>query len=248
MSARSARGGRDASAALGLLPGQIPSDHARQSTPQAFVRRLRELAPGVQAPIVVDLGCGLGASSDAFTDAYPGVAWIGLDVPGSPEVSARASTQRRFVTFDGERIPFADGSVDLVYCKQVLEHVSRPAPLIAEVQRVLRPGAHFAGSTSQLEPFHSFSTGNHTPYGLRLLLEGAGLELVEIRPGMDALTLIARRALRGRALFDRWWERESPLNKVISVVSRLRRQSPEETNATKLLFAGHVCFLARRPE
>jgi SAM-dependent methyltransferase len=196
---------------------------------------------------VADLGCGAGGSLDVFRAANPAVRWIGLDVPGSPEAAQRQRDDAEFLTFDGVFIPLADGSVDLVYCKQVLEHVSSPAPLLADVRRVLRRGGHFAGSTSQLEPFHSLSTGNHTPYGLRLLLEGAGLELLEIRPGIDALTLILRRARGGGARFDRWWARESPLNRMITVAGRVTRRDAEAINAVKLLFAGQFCFLARRP-
>ena len=234
-------------AALGLRPGQVPSDHARQAAAQSFIGRLGELAPGVRAPVVVDLGCGLGGSAAEFTAADPAVTWVGLDVPGSPEAAARASNRLRFVTFDGERLPLADASAHVVYCKQVLEHVSRPALLFEEVARVLHPGGYFAGSTSQLEPYHSFSTGNHTPYGMRLLLERARLDLIEVRPGVDAFTLITRRALRASGRFDRWWERESPLNRVISLIGRVRGLDAEATNATKLLFAGQFCFLARRP-
>jgi ubiquinone/menaquinone biosynthesis C-methylase UbiE len=39
------------------------------------------------------------------------------------------------VTFDGVNLPFGDDDFDLVYCKQVLEHVRHPEPLLAEVGR-----------------------------------------------------------------------------------------------------------------
>ena len=65
------------------------------------------------------------------------------------------------MTFDGET-PLRRESFDFVYCKQVLEHVLRPEPLIREVARVLRPDGLFAGSTSQLEAFHSRSVANPT--------------------------------------------------------------------------------------
>jgi SAM-dependent methyltransferase len=238
-----ARRRRPDAATLGLLPGQVPSDHARQTLADSYAA----LTTGAAQPVVADLGCGPGGSLDVFRAANPAVRWIGLDVPGSPEAALRTRTDGEFLTFDGARIPLADGSVDLVYCKQVLEHVSAPAPLLADVRRVLRPGGRFAGSTSQLEPFHSLSTGNHTPYGLRLLLEGAGLELLEIRPGIDALTLILRRARGGGPRFDRWWARESPLNRLLSLAGRVTRRDAEAINAAKLLFAGQFCFLARRP-
>src|SRR5208283_6006370 len=108
-----------------------------------------------------------------FRARDPEVDWIGLDVPGSPE--ARPRDDARIETFDGITIPFEEASFDLVFCKQVLEHVRNPRPLLADVRRVLAPGGYFAGSTSQLEPFHSLSVWNYTPFGFSLLSTEAGL-------------------------------------------------------------------------
>ena len=133
---------------------------------------------------MVDLGCGRGDSVDVFRAADPAVRWLGLDLEGSREFAERTRDGRRPA---GLRRPHAsrapDASVDVVFCKQVLEHVERPEPLLADVARVLRPGGAFAGSTSHLEPFHSRSVANYTPYGLKLLLERAGLELEAVLPG-----------------------------------------------------------------
>ena len=61
---------------------------------------------------------------------------------------------------------------------------------------MLAPAGLFAGSTSQLEPFHSLSMWNYTPVGFCALLSESGLDVVELRPGIDGLTLIARRLTR----------------------------------------------------
>ena len=60
---------------------------------------------------------------------------------------------------------------------------------------MLRPGGHLAGSTSQLEAFHSLSVFNSTPYGFMRVAEVAGLDVVELRPVIDGFTLVAWRAL-----------------------------------------------------
>jgi hypothetical protein len=111
---------------------------------------------------------------------------------------------------------------------------------------VLRPGGLFAGSTSQLEPFHSFSTWNYTPYGFKLLCERAGLAVDELRPGIDSLAVIVNRGLGMRRVTRRWWAVESPLNRVIGGYGRLRRLDPAQVNAIKLLLCGQFAFLARR--
>ncbi|MBV9916430.1 MAG: class I SAM-dependent methyltransferase [Solirubrobacterales bacterium] len=234
-----------------LLGAAVPSDHARQTVADVYIdRELGRVAS--RRWRVLDLGCGAGGSVELFRAHDPDVDWIGLDIPGSREAGARRRTDARFATFDGVSIPFADESFDLVYCKQVLEHVRHPAPLLRDVRRVLAGGGYFAGSTSQLEPFHSLSLWNYTPVGLARLLEDAGLSLLEIRPGIDALALIARRVAGRRSRFEgiwaRWWGGRSPLNRAIDGYGRVRRLDARALNATKLVFCGQFTFLAaRRP-
>jgi SAM-dependent methyltransferase len=225
---------------LELLGDVVPQVPVGQALADDYIPRL---AGGS----VLDLGCGAGDSVEQFRNVNPSVHWVGVDIERSPEVAARRRTDAEFVVFDGVHLPFGDASFDAVYCKQVLEHVRAPEPLLAEVARVLRPGGLFAGSTSQLEPFHSLSTWNYTPYGLSLLLEGAGLELEEVRPGIDSLALIVNRGLGMRRWTRRWWAVESPLNRVVGGYGRVRRLSAAQVNAMKLLLCGQFAFLAHRP-
>ena len=225
---------------LAVLGDAVPRERVSQALADDYIPRLA-------AGPVLDLGCGAGDSVEQFRSVNPSVRWVGVDVERSPEVASRRRTDAEFVTFDGVHLPFEDGSFDAVYCKQVLEHVSEPQPLLAEVARVLRPGGLLAGSTSQLEPFHSFSTWNYTPYGLKLLLERAGLGLEEVRPGIDSLALIVNRGAGMRRFTRRWWAVESPLNRVADAFGRLRHLEPVQVNAIKLLLCGQFAFLARRP-
>lgn len=225
----------------------MPSDHAEQTLADRYAERAVG-RPDHGPWRVLDLGCGTGSSVDVFRARDPAVQWVGIDIPGSPEASFRTRRDARFETFDGVAMPFEDGTFDLVYCKQVLEHVRHPEPLLAEVGRVLAPGGWFAGSTSQLEPYHSLSLWNYTPFGIVRLLERAGLRAVELRPGIDGLTLTAWRLAGGHRCFDRWWGRESPLNRALDACARVLRADPQSVNATKLLFCGQFAFLARRED
>lgn len=233
--------GADLLAALG---DRIPADHSRQTIAEHYVARAAG-RPAAGPWRVLDLGCGAGSSLDAFRHVDRAVRWIGLDVPDSAEAAEWRRADAERVLYDGEHVPFADGAFDLVYSKQVLEHVRRPAALLAEVARVLRPGGAFAGSTSQLELFHSRSTFGYTPYGLTALIEEAGLQVLELRPSIDLLALLARRVLRLPRRADRWWAGESPLNRALELAGR--GADPRERNAAKLLTCGQLCFLAVRP-
>ena len=196
---------------------------------------------------VLDLGCGVGDSVDAFRAANAGVDWVGVDVEGSIEAAGRARSDGTFVTYDGERLPFDDGSFELIFCKQVLEHAERPRELVAEAARVLRPGGWLAGSTSQLEAFHSRSIFNPTPYGFVRLAEDAGLEVVELRPVIDGFTLVAWRALGLPPFFHRWWAKESPPYRAIELAARAARLDARTRNQIKLVLSGQFAFLAKRP-
>ena len=126
------------------------------------------------------------------------------DLPDSPEVRMRTRSDAEFHVFDGLNLPFEEASFDVVYCAQVLEHARHPESLLIDVARVLKPGGALAGSTSQLEPFHSRSTFNFTPHGLSLLLESAG-------PGGRRAAPERRRAHLDRAQGTGWPRALQPL-------------------------------------
>jgi SAM-dependent methyltransferase len=231
---------------LDLPEDCIPQDHARQTTARGMVEQL--LARGVKPGVVLDLGCGAGNSVDFFGRRIPGVHWIGVDVEDSPQVRARTRTDADVRVFDGVRIPLDDESVDLVFCNQVLQYVRRPEALLSDVARVLRPAGHLVGSTSQLECYLEGTYWNFTPRGFNTLLDEAGLRLVQVRPSIDGMTLILRRLLWIRRIFDQYWDLESPLNRLIGIKGRLGRRSPRQVNARKLLSAGQFCFWAQRAD
>jgi len=225
----------------------VPSDHSRQVSVNSVTKKLL-LDEENNIGNVLDLGCGKGESVDFFRSVNPDINWTGLDVDISPEVKKRSRTDAEFKTFDGVNIPFEDNSFDLIYCKQVLEHVRIPEKLLREVCRVLKPNGYFVGATSQLEPFHSLSVWNYTPHGFRLLAEDAGLQVEEIRPGIDALTLIIRAALQRPKFFSRWWEKESPFNTLIGLVGFLTRKGNREINFAKLVLCGQFCFIVKKAD
>jgi SAM-dependent methyltransferase len=226
-----------------LLSSFVRDDDSRQLSVQALL----ELAGQHARPkVILDFGCGDAADEHELLQRFQDASYVGVDVPSSPEVQASAQPRpANFVVYDGARLPFKSASIDLVYSRQVLEHVPHPQRALREIHRVLRADGLFVGSTSHLEAFHSFSYWNFTPYGLVQLGQESGLRALLVAPGIDSLALLLRRFRRSGAR-HRWLVRESPANRLISVASRFRRWDHRYTNCVKLQFCGHFFFIFRK--
>ncbi|PND29932.1 class I SAM-dependent methyltransferase [Achromobacter pulmonis] len=217
-----------------------PGDHAMQFSNGMLVERVAASLPDRKISLL-DLGCGDGRSFDMFQQKIPNLEWKGLDIPESPEVKSRTRTDCDFYTFNGVEIPFDDESFDIVYSNQVFEHVRHPEDLLKEVARVLVRGGLFIGSVSYLQPFHSFSYFNFTPYGWYCACADNGLMPSMMAGGIDSVSLIQRDIDRG-SFKDDWW-RLSPFN--ADTISRTDL-SVKQKNYRMLMFSGVIAFVCQR--
>jgi SAM-dependent methyltransferase len=108
---------------------------------------------------VLDIGCGQKPYADLFTDCDH----IGLNYStddASPDVVGTAI-----------QLPFADQSMDLVFCTEVLEHASEPWTLFEECYRILKPGKCLVLSAPFYWPLHEEPEDyfRFTRYGLKFL-------------------------------------------------------------------------------
>jgi SAM-dependent methyltransferase len=219
----------------------VPSDVARQYSSRMLLSMIAARFP-LSSLKILDLGCGDGRSFDWCQQAFPDCNWIGLDIEDSPEVRSRRRADCVFRSYNGTDIPISNGELDVVFSNQVFEHVRHPDRLLAEVHRVLRPGGVFIGSVSYLEPYHSYSIFNFTPYGWYQINKSNGLQLEMMAAGIDSLSLIRRSLYRPPEDPALW--RLSPLNREIIDDLRL---TPKEKNYKMLMYAGHMVFIAYRP-
>jgi ubiquinone/menaquinone biosynthesis C-methylase UbiE len=88
----------------------------------------RHLPPGAR---VLDVGCGNGFIAHHLS-AMMGVPAEGVDVGCDTEAPIR------YRSFEGETLPFSDGSFDVVLFCYVLHHARDAPALLAEARRVLR--------------------------------------------------------------------------------------------------------------
>jgi SAM-dependent methyltransferase len=99
------------------------------------------LAPG---DVALDVGCGTGRALPALSAAVgPAGRVIGLDLTPAMLSEARAAGRHgcaALVLADARRLPFADGTADVVFAAGLVQHLPDPGAGLAELARVVRPG------------------------------------------------------------------------------------------------------------
>ena len=94
---------------------------------------------------VLDVACGPGFVAMAFAPKCRSV--LGIDATDRLVARARAETTRRgisniaFTLGNVERMPFRTGEFDLATCRFAFHHFAHPREVLAEMARVLKPGA-----------------------------------------------------------------------------------------------------------
>lgn len=128
---------------------------------------------------VLDVGCGAGFLTGFL--AGRGHRVTGIDLAADALAVAGARDLAGDVTYlrgDATRLPFAAASFDAVCAMDVLEHVERPADVVAEAARVLAPGGRFY--------FHTF---NRTWLAWLVVIKGVEWFVRNTPPDMHVLRL-----------------------------------------------------------
>ncbi|GAA6204297.1 MULTISPECIES: malonyl-ACP O-methyltransferase BioC [Thalassotalea] len=96
---------------------------------------------------VVDLGSGTGFFTDILASRYHQV--IGLDISTKMLEFAKHNRNESIVWLEADayQLPFANGSIDLIYSNLMIQWCEALPVLKAEIIRVLKPGGLFIFST-----------------------------------------------------------------------------------------------------
>jgi len=116
------------------------ASHYSESHNQAYYRWRRDKVLGfaeLSDKTLLDVGCGSGTF---LNDPKVNVALgVGLDISHKILMEAKAKTKSAvFLQGDGERLPFADDSFDVVVSLDALEHTPSPLAAVKEMCRVAR--------------------------------------------------------------------------------------------------------------
>jgi SAM-dependent methyltransferase len=98
--------------------------------------------------IALDVGSGPGSVTASLARAAgPGGLALGVDISEpmlARAVRAEAGPQVGFLRADAQRLPFRDETFDAAVSMAVLQLIPDPSAALAEMARVLRPGARMA--------------------------------------------------------------------------------------------------------
>ncbi len=109
------------------------------------VRRYEQISRVVQqlgAGKILDIGCGDGRLARAIRAKSPEAVVHGCDISKAALARSEGLDRQYAVDLNGEGLPEADDSFDLLLASEVIEHLIRPDLALAEFRRVLRPGGH----------------------------------------------------------------------------------------------------------
>jgi SAM-dependent methyltransferase len=159
-------------------------------------RMLGGRGPGAR---VLEVGCGTGGNLAHFAAAHPLQRFLGLDFDAGATnftsmKSASAPVPFSAVRGDGLRLPFRTGSMDGALALDIVEHFEDDDAVMAELHRVLAPGASLVLSVpawpSLWSPHDEFlhHKRRYRPAELRALIRRSGFELTEER-GFNFLLL-----------------------------------------------------------
>ncbi len=164
---------------------------------------------GLRGAEVLDLGCGPGYYTSALRDAGARVVGLDMDTDGWEGTSG-------LVHGDATALPFPASGFDGVFCSNLLEHVADTGGVLAEIERVLRPGGWvYLSWTNWYSPWgghemtpyqylgprhgprlyekrHGAPRKNRMGEGLFAVHIGSTLDLLSRREGLEVVSVVPR--------------------------------------------------------
>lgn len=160
---------------------------------------------------ILDLGCGDG---QFVTTAFDTALDVGLDPwTGPVRLAGKAGGHRLIIQGSGDQLPFPAAYFGSAISNSVLEHIPELDPVLAEMARVLQPGARFVFCVPNHNFLHNLSISNFLDrIGLRFLGEAYRLffNAISRHYHCDAPEVWQERLARAGFEIERYWHYFSP--------------------------------------
>lgn len=125
---------------------------------------------------VLDVGCG----NQPYRHLFANQRYVGIDIEGGGHSQSQKNVD---AFFDGQRIPYGDGSFDAVIVTEVLEHAEDPEALIREINRVLKADGQLLVTMPFVWDEHEqpYDFRRFTSFEHRRLLERSGFAVTSLK-------------------------------------------------------------------
>lgn len=101
-------------------------------------RVMKEFLPEVKSK-VLDVGCNAGTFTEEIARTLPNTEVFGVDTDRAAIAYAKKKRPRfQFQAVGAEKLPFGDGTFDLVTCLEVMEHIAEFEKVLKEMRRCLK--------------------------------------------------------------------------------------------------------------
>ncbi|MBI5215711.1 MAG: methyltransferase domain-containing protein [Ignavibacteriae bacterium] len=165
--------------------------------------------------VVCDIGCGEQPLRNMIEKK--GATYIGVDV-------SQNSTDSVQVLASITDIPLPENSFDIIFCTEVLEHVSDTYKAFSELSRILRPSGKLIITTPFAYPLHEepYDYQRLTPYQITLCAKENKFHVFEIKTSGNELEVLAtvwcsmwnRMNRRRKTVLHKYWDKlmRTPIN------------------------------------
>jgi SAM-dependent methyltransferase len=200
-------------------------------------------APGARW---LDVGCGTGGLTELIVDTCAPGSVSAIDPEQAQINHARngpVADRARFEVGDAERLPFADGTFDIVASGLVMNFIPDVARALSEMRRVARSGGIIGGYVwdfaAELSPTWPLRHGLRELGASVALAPGAdncsltGLTALFERAGLEGVATRSIDVTMGFPDFDDFWASQTPsFNPIAGVIGKL-----ETRDRTRLIDA-----------
>lgn len=149
---------------------------------------IQHFAPSLTG-ILLDVGCGYKPYMPLFTKTE---MCVGLDM---------ALVRKPDIVADVQALPISSEVADSALCSELVEHVLDPDAVVQEVARTLKPSGKLLITAPMSWNLHyePHDYRRYTCYGLWLLLQANGFDVIETRRIGGLFSLVGSRLVEGIA-------------------------------------------------